>query len=166
LTAARRTSWSEQLSYVSQDGFLFHDTIRANLQWATPAATDDALWHALALANARFVERLPRQLETIVGDRGQLLSGGERQRLVIARALLRQPKLLVLDEPTSALDPTNEQLLMETLSRLRGRTTVLMITHRAAAAQCADVVYVMESGRVVDRTHRTQRMEVEAADVW
>ena len=98
----------------------------------------------------RFVADLPDGLETVLGDRGVRLSGGERQRLALARALLREPSLLILDEATSSLDSENERRILDAIERLRGRTTILLITHRIAAVRGADVIHVVESGRLVE----------------
>jgi len=151
LNAEGSASWRDQIGYVAQDTFLFHDTVRANLLWAQPAASEDDLREALRLAAAdRFVAQLPQGLDTVLGDRGIRLSGGERQRLALARALLRRPKLLILDEATSALDSENERAIQESIEGLRGRLTVLVITHRLTTIRDADVIYVMDEGRVVE----------------
>lgn len=150
LVAAQRRSWRENVAYVSQEVFLFHDTIRSNLLMARPTASDEELWEALETASAGFVAALPDGLETVVGDRGMRLSGGERQRLVLARALLRRPALLVLDEATSSLDAENEERIKEAIDRLRGRVTILVIAHRLASIRSADVIHLLESGRIVE----------------
>lgn len=143
-------SWRRQIGYVSQETFLFDDTVRGNLRWAHPGAADADLWAALRLAVAdRFVESLPQGLDTIVGERGVLLSGGERQRLSIARALLRQPRILVLDEATSSLDLQNERRIQEALDALQHRMTIVVITHRLSTIRYADVIHVIDGGRVV-----------------
>jgi ATP-binding cassette subfamily C protein len=150
LTAEAMASWRDQISYVPQDTFLLHDTVRANLVWARPGATDDEVWDALRLAAAdAFVEDLPRRLDTVIGERGVLLSGGERQRLAIARALLRRPRLLLLDEATSSLDVENEQRIQQAIDRLQHRMTIVVITHRLPTVRHADVIHVMDHGRVV-----------------
>jgi len=140
-------SWRAVIGYVAQETWLFHDTIRANLVWTSPEADEEALWTALDQADAGFVRDLPEGLETVVGDRGTQLSGGERQRLALARAFLRRPGLLVLDEPTSSLDAEAEARVLEVIRALRGRVTVLVVTHRSACARLADRVYRLEEGR-------------------
>jgi ATP-binding cassette subfamily C protein len=147
----RMRSWRAQIGYVVQDSFLFHDSIRANMLWADPDATDAEIWTALEQAAAAdFVSALPDGLDAIVGDRGARLSGGERQRLTLARALLRKPALLVLDEATSAIDSENERKIQAAVEALHGVTTILVITHRLATIQGADNVFVIEGGRVVE----------------
>jgi ATP-binding cassette subfamily C protein len=150
LTPQGLAGWRARIGYVPQDAFLFHDTIRANLSWASPQASEDQMWRALWSASAGFVADLPAGLETIVGDRGVMLSGGERQRIALARALLRAPDLLVLDEPTSSLDADNVRAIHEAIAALHGRTTVLLITHRLASVTHADTIYVLDRGRVVE----------------
>ena len=143
--------WREGIGYVSQETVLFHDTVLANLRWAQPGATEGEIWDALRSAAAEeFVRALPRGLHTVVGDRGVRLSGGERQRLALARALLRRPALLILDEATSALDTENERRIRDAIGALHGRTTILLITHRLSSVRDADVIHVMEAGRVVE----------------
>jgi ATP-binding cassette subfamily C protein len=143
--------WRRRIGYVSQDTFLFDDTVRANLTWACPGALEPELWGALKTAAAdQFVRVLPSGLETVLGDRGVRLSGGERQRLALARAFLRQPQLLVLDEATSALDAENEHLILCALAAARGHVTVVLITHRLSLLKDADVIYVLEDGKVVE----------------
>jgi ABC-type multidrug transport system fused ATPase/permease subunit len=119
---------------------LFHGTIRENLRFAAPDADDAAIERALRDAACEFVARLPHGADAPIGDRGVLLSGGERQRLALARALLRQPQLLVLDEATSALDAETEARILDTLRALRGRCTIVFCTHRDAVRQAADHV--------------------------
>lgn len=150
LTASWGRVWRQRVGYVPQDAFLFHDTIRANLTMAVPGADEGALWAALeCVAAAGFVRALPAGLETVVGDRGGLLSGGQRQRLVLARALLAGPDLLILDEATSALDAEGERHVLATLRALRGTLTVIIIAHRPSTVRGADHVIVLEAGRIV-----------------
>jgi ATP-binding cassette, subfamily C, bacterial len=143
-------SWRKEIGYVSQDTFIFHDTVRANLLWASPTASDQDIAEAIQMAQADFVFRLENGLDTVLGDRGVRLSGGERQRLALARALLRRPQLLVLDEPTSALDVENERHILDAILRLKGRVTTLLITHRLSAVRRADAVYVIENSHLVE----------------
>jgi ATP-binding cassette subfamily C protein len=144
-------SWREQIGYVAQDTFLFNDTVRANLLWARPDGDEEQIWRALRLAAAdEFVSKLPERLETLLGDRGVRLSGGERQRIALARALLRDPSLLILDEATSALDSENERRIQKAIEELHGSVTILVITHRLSTVRRADVIYVLEGGRVVE----------------
>lgn len=154
LDLERLRAWREQLGYVAQDTFLFHDTIRENLLLARPGANDKQICEALELAAADgFVARLPRGLDSTVGDRGVLLSHGERQRLALARALLRKPRLLILDEATNSLDAHNEEKILGAIEGLRGELTIVMIAHRLAAVRWADVIYVVEDGTVVESGH-------------
>jgi ATP-binding cassette subfamily C protein len=141
-------AWRTTVAYVQQEPLLFHATIRDNLLWARPYASDAVLLEALADASAQFVQGLPEGLDTVVGDRGSRLSGGERQRISLARALLREPQLLILDEPTSALDGDNEAAIAAALQRLRGRLTVLLIAHRGALADVADRTVTIAAGQI------------------
>jgi ATP-binding cassette subfamily C protein len=151
LTAERSRAWRERVGYVAQEMHLFDETIRANLRWAAPDATDDEMWDALSMAAAdRFVEGLPKGLDTVVGERGCRLSSGERQRLTLARALLRRPELLLLDEATSNVDSENEREIQRAIESLKGHMTILLITHRLATIRSADMIYVMDRGRIVE----------------
>ncbi|WP_410216369.1 ABC transporter ATP-binding protein [Paracoccus sp. (in: a-proteobacteria)] len=152
LTVQQLRQWRERTAYVAQEPFLIDDSIRANLAIAMrfPEPKDtNGMMAALDMASAQFVRDLPAGLDTAVGDRGGLLSGGERQRIAVARALMRQPDVLILDEATSALDWENEQALVSAIRKLHGKVTVLAITHRPALIRAADAVYVMDGGRVV-----------------
>ena len=124
-------------------------SVRDNLLWAAPEATDEALESALEDAAASFAFALPGGLDTLVGDGGRALSGGERQRLMLARALLRRPALLILDEATSALDAENEAQIAAALVRLKGRMAVLVIANGGALSAIADQTYVLAAGRMV-----------------
>jgi ATP-binding cassette subfamily C protein len=151
LDPSRLSAWREQIGYVAQDTFLFHDTVRANMRWACPDATDADILDAFRQAAAdRFVAALPQGLDTVLGDRGMRLSGGERQRLALARALLRKPSLLILDEATSALDSDNERLVLQSIQALHGRVAIVLISHRLSTLRGADTVYVLDGGRVVE----------------
>ena len=136
---------------VLQDGVLFSDTVLNNIAYGRPGASRAEIEAAAKAANAHeFIERLPDGYDTVVGERGGLLSGGERQRIAIARALLKDPPILVLDEATSALDAESEALVQEALARLvRGRTT-LVIAHRLSTVIDADRIVVLNGGRIVE----------------
>ncbi|WP_076478568.1 ABC transporter ATP-binding protein [Williamsia sterculiae] len=152
LTAA---SVHRTVGLVTQDGHLFHDTVRANLTLAAPAATEDDIWAALRRARLdELIADLPDGLETVVGERGYRLSGGERQRLTIARLLLAAPSVVVLDEATAHLDSTSEAAVQEALAEaLVGRTSIV-IAHRLSTIRSADQILVLEEGRIVERgTH-------------
>lgn len=149
LAGANVAAWRRSIGYVHQDTFLFHDTIRENLRLVRQDAADDAIRAALSAAAADFVHALPDGLDTVVGDRGVRLSGGERQRIALARALLRQPALLVLDEATSSLDAESEAAIQQALERMSGQRTVVVIAHRLATVRSADAIFVLEAGRVV-----------------
>jgi ATP-binding cassette subfamily C protein len=146
ITRTNARAWRGRIGYVSQDTLLFHDTIRANLLWARPSATEEQLAEAIAAASAQFVFALPHRQDTIVGDRGVMLSHGQRQRIALARALLLQPSLLILDEATNSLDLENEQNILDVVRAL-GVTTIL-ISHRPSTVRIADRVYLLEAGRV------------------
>ena len=153
MDAAVQRAWRSQVAYIDQDPLLLAATLRENLRWAAPTADDAQLWAALEdAAVAGFVRSLPQGLDTQLGDGGRRLSGGERQRLMLARALLRAPQLLILDEATSALDAENEAAITAALGRLRGRMTIVLIAHRGALLDLADQVIRLESGRVVDES--------------
>ena len=140
---------------VTQDGHLFHESIAANLRLARPGATEHELWDVLRRARLEaMVRSLPDGLETVVGERGYRLSGGERQRLTIARLLLASPRVVILDEATAALDSTNEAAVQAALTEaLEGRTAVV-IAHRLSTVRAADMILVVEDGRIVERgTH-------------
>ncbi len=144
-------SLAAQVGMVTQDTYLFHDTVRANLEYARPNATQPEVEAACRAAHIHdFIARLPDGYDTVVGERGVKLSGGERQRLAIARAILKDPRVLILDEATSALDSTSERLIQEALAPLmRGRTT-LAIAHRLSTILAADVILVLDEGRLVE----------------
>jgi ATP-binding cassette, subfamily C, bacterial len=144
-------SWRHNIGYVAQDTFIFHDTVRANLLLTKPNASEGEITEALRAAAADFVFRLPKGLDTVLGDRGVRLSGGERQRLALARALLRHPSLLILDEATSALDVENEQRIQGAIEALRGKMTILVIAHRLSTIRNADVIYVLEHGQTIEK---------------
>ena len=149
LDPAQRRAWRKQIGYVQQDPVLLSGSVRYNLLWAAPGASDDDLRDALRQASADFALALPDGLDTRIGDGGRGLSGGERQRLMLARALLRKPALLILDEATSALDADNEAQIAAALARLKPQMAVLVIAHRGALTKLADRTYRLENGRLV-----------------
>lgn len=148
-------SYRERLAIVQQDVFLFDGTVRDNIAYAKQAATDAEVLEAARLANAHeFIERLPEGYETMVGERGVKLSGGQQQRLAIARAFLARPQILILDEATSNLDTESEQLIQAAMGSLLAGRTTFMIAHRLSTIRRADLILLMEDGRVIERgTH-------------
>ncbi|WP_048717599.1 ABC transporter ATP-binding protein [Bacillus sp. 522_BSPC] len=150
LTEKTVLGYRSTISYVAQEPFLFHSSIRENLQMVAPHASEWDLWNALTFAAAdEFVRKMPQGLDTIIGDRGIRLSGGERQRLILARAILRKPTILVLDEATSALDSENERKIQQAIDRLKGTMTIIVIAHRLSTIRNADQVVVLEGGSVI-----------------
>lgn len=152
LSGTRLSSWRRAVGYVPQETFLFNDTVRANLLWACPQASEKEIYRALRLASAdEFVEQLPRGLDTLLGDRGVRLSGGERQRIALARAMLRKPSLLLLDEATSSLDTFNEKRIQTAVAGLHGRMTLVVIAHRLSTIREADHIAMLDYGRLVEQ---------------
>jgi len=145
----------EAIGVVTQESFLFNGSIRENLLMGKPSATDAELWRAVDAANARqFIERLPQGLESVVGERGVKLSVGEKQRLSIARALLKDPPILILDEATASVDTATERLIQEALEHLMANRTSIVIAHRLSTIVRADQILVLDHGRIVERgTH-------------
>jgi subfamily B ATP-binding cassette protein MsbA len=154
------SSYREQLGLVLQNDFLFDGSIRENLLFARADATDSELQEAAYRAHVtEFTDRFPDGLDTIIGERGVKLSGGQRQRVTIARALLANPRILILDEATSSLDTESEALIQDSLQQLlQGRTT-LVIAHRLSTIQRADLILVVEDGQIVERGRHQELME-------
>ena len=145
------TSFLDRVGYVPQESFLFNTSVRENLLWSLPTASDDDIWTSLKMANIdKFIDKLPLKLETMVGDRGVSLSGGQRQRLALARALLKKPDILIMDEATSALDTESEQLIMQSIERIAPFTTILVIAHRLSTVARADLVCVFSAGQIME----------------
>lgn len=144
-------AWRKSVGYVPQESLLFHETLRENMLWASPDSSEREIWNALEMASAAdFVRKLPEGLMTVVGDRGVKLSGGQRQRISLARALLRKPTLLLLDEATSNLDSTNELRIIQAMQEIRGKMTVVFISHRKSVVECSDRVVIIEGGHAVE----------------
>jgi ATP-binding cassette subfamily B protein len=143
------------LGMVTQDGHLFYESVRDDLLLARPEATEDEPWEVLRRARlAALVSALPDGLDTVVGERGYRLSGGERQRLTIARLLLARPRVVILDEATAHLDSTSEAAVQAALAEALAGRTAVVIAHRLSTVRAADLILVVEDGRVVERgTH-------------
>jgi ABC-type multidrug transport system fused ATPase/permease subunit len=142
--------WRRQLGFVAQDSVLFFDTVRENIRWANPQASDSDVVEAARLAYAHeFISALPQGYDTSIGHRGVRLSGGERQRIALARALVARPRLLILDEATSNLDALSERAVQDAIDGLRSRMGILVIAHRLSTVRSADWIYVIEHGQVV-----------------
>jgi ABC-type multidrug transport system fused ATPase/permease subunit len=144
------SSWLAKIGFVSQDTFIFHGTIRDNIAFSKPDASLQEIHAAARQANAHsFIERFAEGYETIVGDRGLKLSGGERQRIAIARALLRDPEILIFDEATSALDNQSEASIQEAIAAIARDRTVIVIAHRLSTIVRAETIIVLDGGKVV-----------------
>lgn len=157
LTSDKLQSLRQSISYVAQEPFLFNTSVRENLVLVEENASEEQIWEALEFSSAaEFVSKLPEGLDTVIGDRGIKLSGGERQRLVLARAILRKPSILVLDEATSSLDTENERKIQEALERLKGKMTLIVIAHRLSTIRHADQVIVLDEGKVVQKGQFSQ----------
>ena len=144
-------AWLDMIGYIPQMIFMLNDTIRANVAFGIPAhKIDDAqVWKALEEAKLKeFVEGLPQGLDTAIGERGVRISGGQRQRIGIARALYKDPKLLVFDEATSALDNETEAAIMESINALHGKKTMVIIAHRLTTIEGCDLIYRIEDGAI------------------
>lgn len=153
-------SWQKRIGVVSQDTFLFNASIAENISFGTPLASMDDIRFAAKQAQASvFIETLPDGLNTLVGERGYRLSGGQRQRISLARAILRNPDLLILDEATSALDTESERLVQEAIDRFDRKHTILVIAHRLSTIVNADRIYVLEEGRVIEQGNHKELLE-------
>jgi len=149
-------SLRSRLGIVTQETVLFHDTVRANIAYGLPDASQEAIERAARAAHAHeFIMQLPEGYDTILGERGTRLSGGQRQRIAIARAMLRDPDILIFDEATSALDTESERLVQRAIEQLFAGRTVFLIAHRLSTVQRADLILVLDRGRIVERgTHQ------------
>jgi ATP-binding cassette subfamily B protein len=144
-------SFLDRVGYVQQTPFLFNGTIRDNLLWSFPSATESEMWDALHLANIdSFIRSTKQQLDTQVGDRGVSLSGGQKQRIVLAQALIRKPDILVLDEATNSLDRESETSIIKTLQKISHNITIISITHHPFMTVNADQIFVFDGGRIIE----------------
>ena len=145
-------SYRHKIGYVPQEPQLFNSNIRENFLWSNPKATEKEIWEACKISNSKdFVNALPKKLDTVLGERGVRLSGGQRQRLALARALIRNPELLILDEATSSLDTESENLIQKSIDKLKGKTSIIIIAHRLSTIRNADYVYILDNGEIVEK---------------
>jgi ABC-type multidrug transport system fused ATPase/permease subunit len=152
-------SWRREIAIVSQDTFLFNDTVMGNLRFARPEVTDEDVYQAARLAQAHdFIINLPSGYNTFLGDRGVRLSGGQQQRLAIARALLVDPQLLILDEATSDLDSETEQAIQSAIEQFSETRTLFIIAHRLSTVKQADNIIVLSHGEIVEQGSHTDLM--------
>jgi ABC-type multidrug transport system fused ATPase/permease subunit len=157
----------EAIGVVTQESFLFNGSIRENLLIGKPDATDAELWRAVQAANAReFIDRLPKGLNSLVGERGVKLSVGEKQRLSIARALLKDPPILILDEATASVDTATERLIQEALERLMTHRTSIVIAHRLSTIVRADQILVLDRGRIIERGKHEELLALGGTYTW
>jgi subfamily B ATP-binding cassette protein MsbA len=155
-------SLRRQIAVVSQNTFIFNTSVWKNISYGTPRATEAEIKEAAKLANAlEFIEEMPEGFRTQLGDRGVRLSGGQKQRIAIARALLRNPEILILDEATSALDSVSERLIQESLEQLSLGRTVIVIAHRLSTIAKANKVVVLEQGRIVEQGKYQELLEMQ-----
>lgn len=165
----RQTDLRRAIAYVPQEPLLFHRSIRENIAYSTPKASDDEVFLAAQRANAaEFIEKLPNGYDTLVGERGIKLSGGQRQRVAIARAMLKDAPILVLDEATSALDSESERLIQSALWELMEGRTAIVIAHRLSTIQRMDSIVVLEDGKIVEQGTHSQLLEKDGvyAGLW
>ena len=156
----RQKSLRQQLSFVLQETMLFHASVWQNIAYGKPEASRQEIMRAAELANAReFIEKLPQGYDTMLGERGMTLSGGQRQRIAIARAVIRDTPILIMDEPTSGLDAGSEKLVFEALDRLIQNKTAIVIAHRLSTIRSANVIFVIQDGRIVQRGKHAELLE-------
>jgi subfamily B ATP-binding cassette protein MsbA len=150
------------MSFVTQETFLFNDTIFNNIALSRPDATEEEVIHAAKIANAHeFIMQTEDGYQTVTGDRGIRFSGGQRQRLCIARAVLKNPSILILDEATSSLDTESERSVQDALSKLMQGRTTLVIAHRLSTIKAADEIIVLHDGRIIERGHHNELIEID-----
>ena len=143
------------IGIVPQEPFLLETTIKQNLLWGLQEdklINDSDIWEALKLARADdFIKKFPKKINTIVGPRGNSLSGGQKQRIVLARALIRKPKILILDEATNSLDEQSEQIIINALKKISKKTTIIMVTHNVKLLKNTDKFYLIENGLIKNK---------------
>jgi ATP-binding cassette subfamily B protein len=169
ISTVTQESLRKSIAYVPQEPMLFHRSLRENIAYGKPNATDKEILEAAKLANAtEFIEKLPQQLDTMVGERGVKLSGGQRQRIVIARAILKNAPILVLDEATSALDSASEKLIQDALTHLMKGRTSIVIAHRLSTISKLDRILVLEDGNIIEEGSHTKLLEKKGvyANLW
>ena len=163
------SSLREKIGLVSQDVFLFEGTVLENIAYGDLNASESEVWNAAQKSEAdEFINKLPQKENTIVGERGQKLSGGQRQRISIARAILKNPEILILDEATSSVDNETEAAIQRSLDILKQDRTVIVIAHRLSTVRNADIIYVLENGNVVESGNHESLLEVNGvyAKLW
>lgn len=166
LREIRLRSWRQAIAMVSQDTFLFHASVRDNIAYGCPDASEQAIVDAAKKAYAyEFIQELPQGLDTLVGSRGTRLSGGQRQRIAIARAILRDPDILILDEATSALDSNSERIVQKAIEEVSRNRTVIVIAHRLSTIENADNIVVLRDGQVVEQGTHTELIAA-TAEYW
>ncbi|HMQ45431.1 MAG TPA: ATP-binding cassette domain-containing protein, partial [Mariniflexile sp.] len=162
LSKVKLSTYRQYLGVVLQDEFLFEGTIRENILFPRPNATETELQNAVKAAYVNeFTERFDDGLDTLIGERGVKLSGGQRQRLAIARAILANPKIIILDEATSSLDTESEALIQKSLSELIKNRTTIVIAHRLSTIKKADQILVIEAGNIVERGNHEQLVALQ-----
>ena len=169
LSSFSQESWRRKIGVVSQDTFIFNGTIEENIRFGDTSATFEDIKNASTLAGAsEFIENLPKRYETIVGERGNKLSGGERQRIALARALLKNPEILVLDEATSNLDSESEQLIQKSLDRMEKTKTFIIVAHRLSTITKSDQILVLEQGKIVEQGRHIELLGLKGryAKLW
>lgn len=169
ISKVTQASLRSRIAYVPQEPLLFHRSLRENIAYSKPNATEDEIRHAATQANAlEFIEKLPQQFDTLVGERGVKLSGGQRQRIAIARAILKDAPILVLDEATSALDSDSERLIQQALRELMKGRTAIVIAHRLSTIQRMDRILVLENGSIAEEGSHQELLGRNGtyADLW
>jgi ATP-binding cassette subfamily B protein len=164
-----QNSLRQAMAIVPQDSILFNNTVAFNLAYGKPDASQEDIESAAKMAQIYdFIESLPEKWDTKVGERGLKLSGGEKQRVAIARAILKQPKILLLDEATSSLDSKTEKAIQSTLEEIAGHYTTLIIAHRLSSIVHADLIVVMEQGRIVEQGSHQELLQRKGlyAEMW